>query len=292
MNRFCKIFNILFLLIILFNLVYTQQNISQKKKSKTEEQLPLLFINKSINDSIPKLQSRANIDTSFNLIYQSTLEDIIIEKVSEINFSYDINYFITNGRFNIFENNEPILLFENLKGSSFSFSIGYENYLSNDFSYSLGLSYEKYYLYDLTNYNIPIINNNYATTEHKAELNLNYFALQSFLKYEIINNFKILTGFSYGILNKSTYNHIVKLKSDEIIYEGNLKEKKFTDKNLDKALNDFSLLIGFAYRMPFIFSNYGIEINPNYNIRLNKLIKQTDLNLSAFIIKLKVFYLF
>jgi len=266
--------------------------VSQKKKSKTEEQLPLLFINKSINDYIPKLLSRANIDTSFNLIYQSTLEDIIIEKVSEINFSYDINYFITNGRFNIFENNEPILLFENLKGSSFSFSIGYENYISNDFSYNLGLSYEKYYLYDLTNYNIPIINNNYATTEHKAELNLNYFALQSFLKYEIINNFKILTGFSYGILNKSTYNHIVKLKSDEIIYEGNLKEKKFTDKNLDNALNDFSLLIGFAYRMPFIFSNYGIEINPNYNIRLNKLIKQTDLSLSAFIIKLKVFYLF
>ena len=292
MNRFRKIFKILFLLIILFNLVYTQQNVSQKKKSKTEEQLPLLFINKSINDYIPKLQSRANIDTSFNLIYQGTLEDIIIEKVSEINFSFDINYFITNGRFNIFENNEPILLFENLKGSSFSFSIGYENYISNDFSYNLGLSYEKYYLYDLTNYNIPIINNNYATTEHKAELNLNYFALQSFLKYEIINNFKILTGFSYGILNKSTYNHIVKLKSDEIIYEGNLKEKKFTDKNLDNALNDFSLLIGFAYRMPFIFSNYGIEINPNYNIRLNKLIKQTDLSLSAFIIKLKVFYLF
>jgi len=292
MNRFRKIFKILFLLIILFNLVYTQQNVSQKKKSKTEEQLPLLFINKSINDYIPKLLSRANIDTSFNLIYQSSLEDIIIEKVSEINFSFDINYFITNGRFNIFENNEPILLFENLKGSSFSFSIGYENYISNDFSYNLGLSYEKYYLYDLTNYNIPIINNNYATTEHKAELNLNYFALQSFLKYEIINNFKILTGFSYGILNKSTYNHIVKLKSDEIIYEGNLKEKKFTDKNLDNALNDFSLLIGFAYRMPFIFSNYGIEINPNYNIRLNKLIKQTDLSLSAFIIKLKVFYLF
>jgi len=266
--------------------------VSQKKKSKTEEKLPLLLITKSINDSIPRLLSRANIDTSFNLIYQSTLEDIIIEKVSEINFSFDINYYISNGRFNIFENNEPILMFENLKGSSFSFSIGYENYLSNDFSYSLGISFQKYYLYDLTNYNIPIINNNYALTEHKAELNLNYFALQSFLRYEITNNFKILTGFSYGILNKSTYNHIVKLKSDEIIYEGNLKEKKFTDKNLDDVNNDLSFLVGAAYRIPFIFSNYGIEINPNYNIRLNKLIKKGNLNVNSFIMKLKVLYLF
>lgn len=280
------------LILFLFFCNYSYSQIYKNKKKAVYEPLQIMYIGTEIKiDTIKKIVFSNKIDTITQLCEFTKYSDNI-DMIKTFSFISRVKRNITKGDFKIFENNEPILSFNELMGTSFSFGFGYEFYLLSDFSFETKVLYDKYFLSASTNCLLPIINNKYAITEHIAELNLDYFTISLCLKYDVFNDIKIIAGYSREFLNRSFYNHIVKLKSDEIIYENNAKEKRFNNKHLKNVKNGSTLTTGIVYRIPFIISNFGLDINPVFLYRVNEIINSGNLKLHSIILNINFIYMF
>ncbi len=288
--------NILLSLILLFisNTAFSQTlgNSIKKQKVFIIDGLPVLVINPALKTEIPKAIGNLIKVDSLTPAERVLKIDADIDKVSSINLSAGYKLNSSTGIFTIYENNEPVLKFDKGSGNSFMFALSYEKYLTSTVAFEAGFCYDKYFTSMSTGYLIPIINDNYALTNHTAEINLSYAVINIALKYEFVKNFRLITGFYYGFPLKTEYNHMVNLVSDEIIYDGDLREKKFENITLGDVSGRTILSAGLGYRIPFIISNVGLEISGMYLYGLNKIFTNGDLKISSLFFSANFIYPF
>lgn len=281
--------NIFLLFLFFFALVHTQ---NQRRSIKQTEDLYLQPLTlKPIEYKPVRLAEIVRTDSLITVKYFFT-DEFETQKYSSFSFSAGYKFNSAAGKFLLFENNEPIIQFNDGDGRSFMFSIGFERQLSDNISIQANARYDNTFISTSTDYMIPIINNRLAKTNHTAELNLSSFGLGLLMKYRLFSDFRILGGFLYSFPISSKYDHIIKITSSELIYEGNITEKTFTDRSIKNILSPMELPFGLSWLTPNIIGNLGLDINLLYLHRLNSISDDFDLKISSFSINAGLVYLF
>jgi hypothetical protein len=186
------------------------------------------------------------------------------------------------GSFGNIDNNLSGLNFENGSGVNYSAGTFVEFYLFSDFSLLLRGILENESGKMKTDYYLPIINDQFATTEHELRIKIFYISLDLLLKYDLSENIYILGGGSYGIPFIHKYSHNVKIISDEISYSDGTTEKTFDEKEIPSFNNKISFKAGLGFNIPivhdrlylspeFIFEGLLSKITSNSNWKSNNL---------------------
>jgi hypothetical protein len=288
-----KIKNYLLALLV-FQFIFTTLLFSQssENKIKVTDELAYLPFNASIKNDTAKPLNIFIPSSSVSFTDVELKPTLEYSKISGLNFNISFVRYNTSGKYSLSENDENYLDLNGGNGNALLFGAGYEFYLTSALSLETDICCDKFFTAMSANYNLPIIDDKITVTKHTVEFDILYISFDLLLKCEIFNDFYLSGGFKYGIPANSKYNHIVKIESNEIIYDGGATEKRFDGKTLDGVNNKSAVLCGASYRIPFIAGDYGIELNGNYELGLNKIIKNTDVKSNSFNFGIKLLYIF
>jgi hypothetical protein len=165
-------------------------------------------------------------------------------------------------------------MFEIFNGTyySLSLSLGIEYYYTNSFSveYAIGIYNSKV----ISNFDIylPMLNGNEVKevkTAHEIDLNLLDYGVAFLAKYLLINNFQLMAGCRFGASFRASYDHHVKILSDEIVYSDGSKERSFLNKQIVNTQGHIAATFGALYKMKFKDSKCGLSFSLTYERGFN-----------------------
>ena len=225
-------------------------------------------------------------NTNYFYTETDTVKDVKTEKKLKGSVLYNLGATLKVGgvrdKYELFGDYSQ-LMFEISTGIyySFSLSLGVEYYYTNNLSMecALGIYSSKV----MSNFNIylPIVDDKDIKTAHTINLNLLDYGLAFLCKYRLLENFQVGAGVRFGSNLSASYDHHVKILSDEAIYLGGSKEKTITNTNIN-AQEHFATIIGASYKINFADKKYDIIFSLNYENGFNILEQPSRLRFYCF----------
>jgi hypothetical protein len=217
----------------------------------------------------------AIVDTNYFYTETDTLENVKIEKDLKGSALYNVGATFKVGgirdKYELFGDYSE-LMFEISTGiySSLALSLGVEYYYTNNLSLECAIGIYNSKMISRFNIYLPIIDDKDINTAHTINLNLLDYGLTFLGKYKLPKNFQVVAGVRFGYNLSASYDHHVKILSDEAIYLGDSEEKTIRDTKIN-AQGHFSTIFGSSYRMDFEDRKYNLIFSLSYENGFNML---------------------
>jgi hypothetical protein len=126
-----------------------------------------------------------------------------------------------------------------------------------------------------SDYYLPIMNDQYAKTEHELKTELFYVSSDLLLKYIPFCGFYLMGGGSFSVPIISYYQHTVKIASDMIEYSDHSVSRTFNKIKIEKPEKRISVKGGIGYSIPLIEESLYLTPEINIEIPMNNILKNT-----------------
>ena len=267
MTRYVKV-----LIVVL--LAFSSSLYAQKKDtSYSKENVPSYILLYQVISYPPIMM----VDMNCFYTETDTVKDVKIEKKLKGSTLYNLGATFKVGgikdKYELFGDYSQ-LLFEISTGTYYSLalSLGVEYYYTNNLSVECALGIYNSKIVSNFNIDLPIVGDKDINTAHTIDLNLLDYGLTFLGKCRLLDNFQMVAGVRFGYNLSASYDHHVKILSDEAIYSNGSTERTIKNTEIN-AQGHFATILGVSYRMNFENRKYDLVFSLNYENGFNMLEK-------------------